>query len=321
MLDRFPDTGKVLVLDGGLATELEARGADLRHPLWSTRALLEQPDLVTAVHEAFLDAGADVLTTATYQTTFQGMADLGLPVARAERLLLEGVALARRAWGRRVERLEAAAERARSEGVTVVEAPAAPLVAASMGSYGAYRHDGGEYVGRYGRTDRELRAFHRDRVAVLASSDADLLAIETIPSRQEAEVLVDLLEEQGRASAWISFSGGDERAIADGTPFAECVAALQASARVLAIGINCTGPELTARLLESAALEAGKPFVAYPNTGERFDARSSTWSGEANADWAASHFGRYRAAGARVVGGCCRTTPGTIRELRRLADA
>jgi len=316
MLDRFPTTPRTLVLDGGLATELEARGADLHHPLWSSRTLLEQPELVVAVHQAFLDAGADIVSTATYQATFQGLASLGVSPIRAERLLLESVALVRSAWARVVEAHQGAAAAAEAEGRSLPSLRPAPLVAASIGPYGAYRHDGSEYVGNYGLTDRELREFHRDRLAVLAASDADLLALETIPSRREAEVLADLMEQYG-GSGWISCSAGGDSTIADGTPFAECVTSLEKATQVIALGINCTGPETAARLLESAHEIHRKPFVVYPNSGERFDARSGTWSGEAHLDWVTSHAERFAAAGARVIGGCCRTPPATIARLKK----
>lgn len=302
------DAARCQVLDGGLATELERRGADLRDPLWSAVTLLERPDLVREVHRAYLEAGVDLLTTASYQATFQGLAARGVDARRAEALLRRSVALAREAWDGLVEDRAGSPDRA------------PPAIAASIGPYGAFLADGSEYRGDYGLTERELRAFHADRLAVLADSGADLLALETIPSRREAEALVELLERHGRARAWITFTGRDERHVADGSPFIECVASLQASERVVGVGINCTGPDQAAALLRSAAPVATKPFVVYPNSGERYQAGTGGWIGAQSGDWPARLVSAFLAAGARVIGGCCRTGPETVRAIRRALD-
>lgn len=292
------------VLDGGLATELERRGADLHDPLWSARVLLDRPALIREVHRAYLEAGADLITTASYQATFEGLARRGLSAARAETVFRASVRLAEEA---RADFLASPASEGRER----------PLIAASIGPYGAFLHDGSEYRGAYGLTDRALTAFHRDRLLLLTDCGADLIACETIPSRREACVLVDLLERQGRAVGWISFTGRDDVAISDGTPFAECVRAVEGSERVLATGVNCTAPDLAASLLESARGSATKPFVVYPNSGETYDAATGGWGGRPVDDWVARLVPRYVDSGAKVIGGCCRTTPTTVSEIRR----
>jgi homocysteine S-methyltransferase len=298
------DAERCLVLDGGLATELERRGASIRDPLWSGIALLERPELIRDVHRAYLAAGADIITTATYQTTFQGFAARGIGARRAEQLMLQSVRLVRDAWQ------DLVTERSGDPGRD------GPVIAASIGPYGAFLADGSEYRGGYGITDRELRRFHQDRVLLLADSDADLLAVETIPTRREADVLVNLLELHGRARAWISFSARDGRHIADGSPFVECVTAFEASDRVLGIGINCTAPDHAAELMRIAGPAASKPLVVYPNTGETYDAITGGWSGPPATEWVRRHLDGFVEAGARVIGGCCRTGPEAIAEIR-----
>jgi homocysteine S-methyltransferase len=66
-----PTTGP-LVLDGGLATELAARGYDLSDALWSARLLADAPEAIEAVHRAYFEAGANVAITASYQASFEG---------------------------------------------------------------------------------------------------------------------------------------------------------------------------------------------------------------------------------------------------------
>jgi homocysteine S-methyltransferase len=307
MLSPFLERQPFLVLDGGLATELERRGAVLRDPLWSARLLLTQPELIRSVHLAYFEAGADVAVTASYQAAMGGLTAAGLSSAEAERLLRSSVDLA----------IDARAEFMASR--LGAHRSVAPLVAGSIGPYGAFLHDGSEYHGGYGRTSRELARFHQDRFDVLAATGADLLAFETIPSRREAEALVELLERRGGRHAWISFTAKDERRIADGTPFADCVASVTQSEWILAVGINCTAPRFVAPLLETAP--PARPFVVYPNTGEVYDARSGDWHGHGSVQEVVAGVERWHALGARLIGGCCRTTPDTIREIRSSFEA
>lgn len=296
-----------LVLDGALATELERRGADLRDALWSARLLIEQPDLIRDVHLDYFRAGADVATTASYQASFEGFARRGLDTDAAAALMRRSVALAIEA------RAQALAERAPGD-----DRPA-PLVAASVGPYGAMRADGSEYRGGYGLGVDALMAFHRPRLQVLAASGADLLACETLPCLDEAIALARLMDEAG-ARGWISFSCRDDAHTSQGEPFGDAVAALDGFASVVAIGVNCTAPQHIAPLLLAARAHTSKPLLAYPNAGEVYDAVDKVWRPSPHAcaarpfdvqamDWAGQ--------GARLIGGCCRTTPGDIAALAR----
>ena len=194
-----------VVLDGGLATELEVRGHDLRDPLWSAKVLLDDPETVRAVHTAYLEAGADCIATVTYQASVPGFAARGLGRDEGLQQLRRAVALAVEARDAFWADPDHRAGRLR------------PLVVASVGPYGAYLADGSEYRGDYGLSRAELMDFHGERWRVLAGAGADLMACETIPSAVEAEVLLALLEESDGNWAWISFScrGGDR--ISDGS--------------------------------------------------------------------------------------------------------
>lgn len=292
----------VVILDGALATELEARGADLRDPLWSAKVLLEQPDLIRQLHYDYFVAGADVAITSSYQASFPGLQARGLNSAKAADLMRLSVQLA---------------QDARKQCVAQNLPRATPLlVAASVGPYGAYLHDGSEYTGDYGLSVGELMDWHRPRLAVLAASGADLLACETIPSLAEAEALVHLLTEFPDTAAWLSFSCCDGEHLCHGEPFAAGVELAEASANIVAVGVNCTAPRHIESLLHHAQGVTTKPLLSYPNSGERWDAAAQCWlpgSGEADFAQAAQ---RWVDAGARLIGGCCRTGPGEIRALR-----
>jgi homocysteine S-methyltransferase len=305
VLSPFLDDRGVVILDGALATELERRGADLDDPLWSARVLLEAPETIEAVPHDYFVAGADVATSASYQATFEGFAERGLGEADAERLLVLSVELAKRARDRFWE--GPARRKGRSR----------PLVAASVGCYGAYLHDGSEYRGDYGLTKKELVDFHRRRLDVLARSGADLIACETIPCRVEAEALIELLRRYPDRPAWISFSCRSETEVSRGELFAECLRVAFSSEQVVAAGLNCTSPALVSGLLSSAKGVSDRPLVAYPNSGESWDAARRCWLPGGETAPLESRAKEWCDLGARLIGGCCRTTPETIRALSR----
>jgi len=296
------------VLDGGFATELEARGLVLDDPLWAARALIDAPEVVGSVHRDYLEAGADVIETATYQATIEGLTARGLSAREAADVLRLGVTLACR------ER-DAFWDRSASDG-----ARARPLVAASIGSYGAFLADGSEYRGDYGRDVAELAAWHRPRLRLLEESGADLLAFETIPSLVEAEAIVRALAESGGPPAWISFQARDEASLADGSPVEAAVATVHRSPRVVAVGVNCVPPALVTPLLARFAAATAKPLVAYPNRGDDWNAVTRRWIGSGHAVAIDRRAPDWRAAGARLIGGCCGTSPADIRALAAALD-
>ncbi len=285
-----------VILDGGLATELEAQGHRLDDPLWSARLLRDDPGAIRRVHRAYLEAGADCILSASYQATAAGFVRAGMSLPGAAGLLRLAPALA------------------------VLErdafTPRRALVATSVGPYGAARADGAEYTGAYDLDEAGLCEWHRERFHLLAGGGGDLLACETIPSRTEARALARLLHEVPGARAWFSFSCRDEKRISDGTPIAECAAHLDAIDQVLAIGVNCTPPPFLAPLIAEIRRASAKPIVVYPNSGERYDASTRRWSGERAPEGFAEAALRWRDAGALLIGGCCRTGPEHVRLLR-----
>jgi homocysteine S-methyltransferase len=282
----------VLISDGGLATELEARGHDLSDDLWSARLLVDAPGEITAVHAAFFRAGAVFATTASYQASFDGFAARGIGRDAAARLLRRSVELAKAA------RDEVGGER---------------WVAASVGPYGAALANGEEYVGRYGLSVEELAEWHRPRLEVLVDADPDVLAVETVPDIDEAEALVDLLHEFG-APAWLSYTidGQTTRA---GQPLADAFAVAAGVPEVVAVGVNCCAPADVEHAVGVARDVTGKPVIVYPNSGENWDGERRTWVGKSG--WSAELAPRWAAAGARIIGGCCRVRPDNIAEIAR----
>jgi len=293
-IERRIANGRPLILDGGLSTQLERGGADLDHPLWTARALLNDPETVAAAHRAFLDAGADVLITASYQVSREGFVAHGSSADEAAAALRASVSIARRC--------------------TAAFAARAPIVAASVGPYGAILADGSEYRGRYALTHGELVAFHRRRIDLLLDARPDLLAIETIPSIAEARAIIEVLADHPEACAWLSFTCADAATLADGTPFAAGVALADATPGIVAVGANCTAPVHITALVHRARAITSKPIVVYPNAGGEWDPQEKRWR-EATDRSLAALAPEWRAAGASLIGGCCGTDADGIRAL------
>lgn len=308
-IQQFLDRQGFLVLDGGLATGLEAHGCDINDDLWSAKMLLDDPYVIRSVHNEFLTAGADCIVSASYQVTVEGLSGKGLDERAARAIIKASVQLAMEArdsfWRLPKNR----------------EGRIRPLVAASVGPYGAYLADGSEYVGRYDLGRAELMSFHRERWFILAESGADLLACETIPSSIEAEVLLDLLEETWDCSAWISFSCVDGKHVSDGSLLREAILPAVNSERVVAIGVNCTSPVHVPELIQEVREISEKPIIVYPNSGEEYDPEDKVWMGCAELVEFGSAALEWYGLGARLIGGCCRTGPADVRAIRKALGA
>jgi homocysteine S-methyltransferase len=287
--------GPVLITDGGLATELEARGHDLSDHLWSARLLLDAPDEIKAAHLAFFRAGAVIATTASYQASFDAFEARGIGRDDAVRLLRRSVELAQAA---RDEMAGDGRER---------------WVAASVGPYGAALADGSEYRGRYGLSVADLAAWHRPRLEVLADAGPDLLALETIPDMDEAEALLTVISGTG-IPAWLTYSIDGDRTRA-GQPLAEAFALARNVPEVVAVGVNCCAPADVSAAIATARDVTGKPVIVYPNSGEDWDAQRRTWVG--TSQHSARQAQQWVADGARIVGGCCRVLPIDIDDIAR----
>jgi homocysteine S-methyltransferase len=305
-LSPFLQNNGFLVLDGGLATELEARGHDLNDELWSASLLIDDIGSIRRLHEDYLAAGADCIISASYQGTIPGFMKHGLSQAEAEDLIRLSVTIA-------LEARDAFWKLPKNRFGRIK-----PIVAASVGPYGAYLADGSEYTGEYDLNQAELMNFHRPRWQILAGTQADIMACETIPSFTEAMALSKLLENTADRVAWFSFCCRDFRRISDGTLLADCLAHLDQIEQITAVGINCTAPRFIPSLVAEARSATQKPILVYPNSGETYDIEHKRWLGETDSqDFAAAALS-WCAAGASLIGGCCRTGPEHIRHVRQI---
>ena len=289
--------GKPVVIDGGLATQCEAMGYNIDGELWSARLLQSNPRAIVDATRAYLDAGARIVATASYQASRQGLMAAGLSAEEADGLILSSVALARQA---------------RDEFLADNPGAEKPLVAISIGPYGAIVHDGSEYTGDYDISDADLRNFHEQRLRLLDTSDADLFICETVPSGREAALLAELLGEVSKP-AWVSFSCRDATHLADGTPVAAAAGHYRDHANVLALGVNCVPPDIVIPLIGELKRSApGKAIVVYPNSGENYRSEDNSWHGTSTPLQCEQAAAEWVRAGADLVGGCCRIGPEQI---------
>jgi homocysteine S-methyltransferase len=290
-----------VVLDGGLATELEAQGHDLTDGLWSARLLRDDPDAIEEAHAAYLRAGSEITICASYQASIESFGRAGMSARAAADLLTRSVELARAARRRVAEEQPAVSE---------------TLVAASVGPYGATLSEGQEYTGDYGELGVEdLEAFHERRLRVLIAAEPDCIACETIPRADEAGILAGLLDRLSAPPAWISFSCRDGATTSHGEPIEQAVRAATSGSSVAAVGVNCTAPEHLPELLRRAASATDLPLVAYPNSGRVWDGNERGWLTLGADRLALDAVAEWIDAGARIVGGCCGIGPAAICEI------
>lgn len=302
-IEQFLQDHKVLILDGAMATELERKGLDLNDALWSAKVLAERPEIIEQVHYEYFKAGADCAMTASYQATIDGFVKKGYSLGQAEKFIIDSVTIAAKARDRFWQGPENRKGRPY------------PLIVAAVGPYGAYLADGSEYRGDYTISEPDLMDFHRRRMQLLLEAGADVLACETIPCLFEAQAMAKVVGEFENALCWTSFSCNSETTICDGTSLSVCAAAMDVFPQVAAIGINCTPPHLLPSLIREIRSASQKPVAVYPNSGEIYDPVSKTWKGTSEEGGFALASKAWYEAGARLIGGCCRTTPSDIAQV------
>lgn len=292
---------EILLLDGALGTELARRGWDVTDSLWSARVLLDHPEAVEQVHLDYLEAGARCITSGSYQVSFAGFEKVGMPREAATTALAQSVDIAKKARARFLEKHPDSKW---------------PVIAASVGPYGASLADGSEFHGKYRSSPAELLDFHLQRLSCLSKAEPDIFACETIPSWQEAQILLEALQSFPQIPAWFSFTCRDELRTVHGELISDCAKGLSSHSRVSAIGVNCTAPEHVSSLISEIRANTPKPIVVYPNSGQTWDAETRSWLGKASVNSWEQRAVEWVQQGATWVGGCCGTTPDDIRQMR-----
>ena len=302
-IDNILKGNSPFIIDGGLSNVLEKQGCDLNHKLWTANLLEKNPDAIIQAHLDYIKSGAQCITTSSYQASIPGLIAIGYKRNTAKKLILKSIQLA-----------EIAIKAALDSGIVDFK----PLIAASVGPYGAYLADGSEYRGNYGVSDKTLRDFHLDRIRILDRSNADILACETIPSFQEARILSDILFHVDKP-VWISFSCKDEHHLNDGSKIKDCVSIFRNHPKVFAVGVNCTNPKYISGIIQCLkASGGGNKIIVYPNSGEVYNAKSKTWLGLSEPKYFVEMSKEWIKFGADIIGGCCRIGPEHIRRISNI---
>lgn len=306
LIQQFLQKSPLMVIDGALGTELERNGCDLNDKLWSSKVLIDNPDVVKNIHRSYLEAGADCITTSSYQSSIAGFMAHGFDEVQSYELIRKSSEIAVQArdefWHSLTE-----TERAKRN---------KPLIAASLGPYGAFLSDGSEYRGDYPLDESVLFNFYRPRIAALIEGGADLLGCETLPSSGEALIVIKLLENEfPNVQAWFAFSAKDREHISNGEHISDVVHQVASHKPVTAIGINCTPPQYLDALIDAIAKKTDKPIIVYPNSGENYDAEHKTWHNHSTHGEFSTQAQSWYKRGARLIGGCCRTTPREIQDV------
>ena len=297
---------KHMIIDGALASELQRRGCDLNDSLWSAKVLIEQPELIQQVHYDYFKAGADCAITASYQATPMGFAQKGIELEESIKLIKTSVKLA---------------QQAKMQYLNDIKQDKALLIAGSVGPYGAYLANGSEYTGDYQLSESEFIAFHKDRVTALIDAGVDILACETMPSFLEIKALVKLIQQFSMVNCWFSLTLKDQQHISDGTPLTEVIEYLNSIEQIVSVGINCIALEKVTPALEVLSKLTSKPLIVYPNSGEQYDPTTKQWHKNHHYNCTfANQLDTWIKLGAKLIGGCCQTTPEDIVEIHQLLN-
>lgn len=294
-----------LLRDGAMATELERAGIAMHSTLWSAESLLTHQDAILSVHQSYIDAGADVLTTATYQCSAERFLRAGYSHDDYVSALRSGVRVARRAI---------------SDTASANDSKSATQVFGGVGSVGASLADGSEFTAAYTRTTDEYVTFHEERIRVLAAEGIDALLLETMPRLDEVLVAAGIAM-SAELPTIIMFSIGPDGLIPDGNTFAKAAHALSVFDNVIGIGINCCSPTLVQPALQALRGATTLPLVAIPNRCDHWLADERRWqTGHERTNWQA-FVPSWLDLGMGLVGGCCHTRPDDIRTMRMIIDA
>lgn len=285
---------KIILLDGGLGSELEKRNIKIDNELWSASALLQSPDTIKSIHRDYFNVGSQIAITDTYQVHIPFADD----ASTGYKLIDVAVDLARQALNESLE----------TEGI----------IAGSIGPYGAYLANGAEYTGDYQLTQREYQLFHRERITRLVQNQVDVLLLETMPNFEEVKAIVDLIVTKfPKTSVFLSFSTEGGLHLWDGTSLSYAVKSLEQVKQIRAIGVNCTEPENILKAIQNCRPYTTKKIIVYPNAGDTYDPTSKLWiSDHGPIDWQ-TLVPQWVRAGAEIIGGCCRTSPEDILDIKK----
>ncbi len=304
LIKNFLEKQNALILDGALGTQMQNHGFNINDSLWSAKFLDENPNAIKLVHKEYLEAGADCIITSSYQASLEGFLEKGFSEEKADHLISSSIKIAK---DTRDEFWESYKNSDRLK----------PLVAASIGPYGAYLANGAEYSGAYEISEKKLSSFHKRRLDTIMKMSPDIIACETIPLFSEIKILSKLLEKYKTTTSWLCLSAKNESLTNAGDDVEEVISWLNAQKHIDAIGVNCTAPQYISTLVKKIKKLSDKLIVIYPNGGSAYNPITKLWeSSLTNSEEFAKMAYLWNSLGANIIGGCCETTPKEIKKIR-----
>ncbi len=232
MLRTLVDDHKFLVLDGALGTRIEQLGFELDPVLWSAGNLIRNPNLIMDIHKDYLNAGANIITTSSYQISYDGLLKvMNYNVQETDNLLLKSVELANRA--RNIV----------NKDYNQLANLTPRLIAASIGCYGASLANGSEYTGKYDKSEQQLIEFHCNKFRTLASSPhTDLIAFETLPCFNEVKAVTSLVaNHRSEVTCWLSLACQSDSQLNSSDRIEDCIRYVEDAASEVEMFTEDTG--------------------------------------------------------------------------------
>ena len=286
---------KIKLLDGSLSYPLEKKGYNLNKKLWTGDALINKPNAIKKVHKDYLDAGADFISTSTYQMSYKVLKEMGYDINDIKGIFKRSVNL--------VE--QAIAETNTKREIKIV---------GSYGPYGASLADGSEFTGKYNTSDKIIMDYHQENMNIIKDLDIDIILYETIPCLREIEILSKLVEEYEK-EVWVSFTCNKDLEFRDGSSIIKACKILSSKKNISTIGMNCFSPLLAKEALKKLKENSSKKILIYPNSGEIYNNKDKDWYGENFFDY--SMIKKWLALSPDIIGGCCRVGPDEINNMRK----
>ena len=290
---------KIKLLDGSMSFPLEQLGYNLKNKLWTGMALISDPDIIKNIHKDYINAGADYISTSTYQVSYDRLQNMGYQSSEIKKVFQKSVDIVK----------EAIKESRSKKEIKIV---------GSFGPFASYDPNASEYVGKYNSTDDEIKNFHLNNINIIEETDLDIILYETIPCLREIKVLSKVLSQTNK-EIWISITCNENIEFRDGSSFKEACKIISQIDQITTLGINCFSPLLVEKALKKLKKYSNKKTLVYPNSGEKYNPKDKYWSGKN--EFNNLMIKNWLSLSPDIIGGCCRVGYDNIKKMREEIDS
>jgi len=290
---------KIKLLDGSMSFPMEHLGYNLKNKLWTGMALISDPDIIKNIHKDYINAGADYISTSTYQVSYDRLQNMGYQSSEIKKVFQKSVDLVK----------EAIKESGSKKEIKIV---------GSFGPFASYDPNASEYVGKYNSTDDEIKNFHLNNINIIEETDLDIILYETIPCLREIKILSKILSQTNK-EIWISITCNENIEFRDGSSFKEACKIISQIEQITTLGINCFSPLLVEKALKELKKYSNKKTLVYPNSGEKYNPKDKYWSGKN--EFNNLMIKNWLSLSPDIIGGCCRVGYNNIKKMREEIDS